>query len=167
MPKWRASIPPVTRVPMPPSLRPATARDLIALSDLCLRSKAVWGYDETFLAACRDELTLTEPELESTSIALVERNGRAIAVGQIEVTDGVSDLLKLFVDPSEMGQGLGARLFAWAVAEGRRLGAERMTIEADPDAESFYRRMGAHVIGQAPSGSIPGRVLPLLELSLT
>ncbi len=147
-------------------LRPATPRDLVALSALCLRSKAVWGYDDAFLAACRDELTLTEPELDRTSIAFVERDGRVVAMAQIEVTDGTCDLLKLFVDPTEMGQGLGARLFAWAMAEGRRLGAERMTIEADPDAEPFYRRMGAEVVGEVPSGSIPGRMLPLLELSL-
>ena len=139
----------------------------MALSQLCLRSKAVWGYDDAFLAACRDELTLTEPELESTSITLLESDGRAVAMAQVEVIDGTCDLLKLFVDPAEMGRGLGARLFDWAVAEGRRLGAERMTIEADPDAEPFYRRMGAAVVGQSPSGSIPGRMLPLLELSLT
>ena len=41
-----------------------------------------------------------------------------------------------------------------------------MTIEADPDAAPFYRRIGARDVGTAPSGSIPGRELPLLELVL-
>ena len=39
-------------------------------------------------------------------------------------------------------------------------------IEADPDAAPFYRRMGAQDVGLAPSGSIPGRMLPKLVKEL-
>ncbi|MEM7222297.1 MAG: GNAT family N-acetyltransferase [Pseudomonadota bacterium] len=83
------------------------------------------------------------------------------------VEDGVCDLLKLFVEPAEMGRGIGAALFAWAVSEARRQGARLMTIEADPDAEAFYRKMGARTVGTAPSGSVPGRSLPMLAFDLT
>lgn len=48
----------------------------------------------------------------------------------------------------------------------RRLGFTRLTIDADPNAEPFYRAMGAVRIGAVPSGSVPGRELPLLEVSL-
>jgi hypothetical protein len=34
-------------------LRAPRLDELEALSDLCLRSKAVWGYDAAFLEACR------------------------------------------------------------------------------------------------------------------
>lgn len=30
---------------------------------LCLRSKASWGYDATFMAQCRETLTVTPPKL--------------------------------------------------------------------------------------------------------
>jgi len=79
---------------------------------------------------------------------------------------GDGELCKLFVDPAQMGRGVGAALFGWAVAELRRAGAARMRIEADPDAVPFYRHMGARLVGQAPSGSVPGRMLPLLSLPL-
>ena len=39
-------------------LRAARVEELDALSTLCLRSKAVWGYDKEFMNACRAELTL-------------------------------------------------------------------------------------------------------------
>lgn len=146
------------------NIRRAAGSDLDALSALCLRAKAVWGYDQAFLDACRNELTLRSDALDTTSIALIERGAWPLAMAQIEAADGVCDLLKLFVDPDEMGKGHGARLFHWAVCEGRRLGALRMTIESDPYAEAFYRRMGAEVIGSAPSAAIPGRRLPLLAL---
>lgn len=38
----------------------------------------------------------------------------------------------------------------------------QLTVDADPDAAPFYRRMGARDDGQAASGSIPGRLLPRL-----
>jgi hypothetical protein len=41
-----------------------------------------------------------------------------------------------------------------------------MVIEADPDAVGFYRRLGAVDYGTAPSGSIPGRLIPRLKLRL-
>ena len=44
---------------MSSSLRPARIEDLEALSALCLRSKAHWGYDAAFMAAWGQELTLT------------------------------------------------------------------------------------------------------------
>jgi hypothetical protein len=37
---------------------------------------------------------------------------------------------------------------------------EYLEIGADPNAESFYREMSAERIGQKPTGSIPGRMLP-------
>jgi hypothetical protein len=48
----------------------------------------------------------------------------------------------------------------------RRLGAVRMTIEADPGAAPFYEHMGAQYAGFAPSQSIPGRMLPRMQTEL-
>ncbi len=41
-----------------------------------------------------------------------------------------------------------------------------MSVASDPNAEAFYRAMAATTVGTAPSGSIPGRRLPLMELAL-
>ena len=40
-------------------LRPARPDEADLLTELCLRSKAVWGYDDAFMRACRAELTLS------------------------------------------------------------------------------------------------------------
>lgn len=42
-----------------------------------------------------------------------------------------------------------------------------MTIDADPGAADFYRRLGAIDDGVAASTVIPGRFLPRLKLDLT
>lgn len=148
------------------TLRGPQIAELAVLSGLCLRSKAHWGYDAQFMAACVEELTLTPDELSTTDVAVAETEGQVIGLVQIAVEDAVADLLKLFVDPTHMGKGAGRILMEWAIVTARAKGARDMTIEADPDAAPFYRAMGAVLVGSAPSESIPGRHLPLLRLAL-
>ena len=151
---------------MPLTIRPATIDELSGLSDLCFRSKAVWGYDDEFMEACRGELSFKPHDLKLTRIAVAERDGRPIAVAQLKVVDDEADLLKLFVEPNALRSGTGRALLAWATDVARNLGARRLTIEADPDAAPFYRKMGAYDVGQAPSGSVLGRMLPKLAMNL-
>ncbi|MDQ0463390.1 GNAT superfamily N-acetyltransferase [Caulobacter ginsengisoli] len=147
-------------------LRPPQPDELAALSDLCLRSKAWWGYDAAFLAACLGELTLTPEELDRDAIIVAELSGRPAGVAQVAVTDREASLEKLFVEPEAIGEGLGALLFDWCAAAAAERGADHMVIESDPGAADFYRRMGARDDGLAPSGSVPGRKLPRLRLEI-
>ena len=147
-------------------LRDARKSELPSLSELCLRSKAVWGYDDAFMTACRAELTLHPEELRSTSLQLVVRDSTVVGLTQVKVTDTDADLLKLFVEPALLRSGVGRLLFKWATGKARDLGAVRMIIEADPGAAPFYEHMGARYAGFAPSQSIPGRMLPRMEMEL-
>lgn len=147
-------------------LRSARTGELDALTDLCLRSKAVWGYDRAFMDACRDELTLTQEDLRETKLQVAERDGAVVGVAQVSAEGATAHLEKLFVEPGQLRGGAGRTLFAWAKTTARECGATHLVIEADPGAAPFYRRMGARDDGTAPSGSIPGRVLPRLVLTL-
>lgn len=148
------------------TIRPPTIDELPSLSDLCFRSKAVWGYDTEFMEACRRELTLDPRDLQLTDIAVAEQDDKLIGVAQVKVVGDQADLLKLFVEPAELHRGIGRALLAWAADISKRMGATRLIIDADPEAAPFYRRMGACDVGQAPSGSIPGRMLPKLAINL-
>ncbi len=143
-------------------LRPARPDEAGPLSELALRSKGHWGYDAAFLEACRDELTLTPDDVVARPVTVAERDGRvagfsALAGGPPEV-----ELAMLFVDPDAIGTGVGRALWTWAVRTAAGLGADRLTIDSDPGAEPFYLAMGAYRVGEAASGSVPGRVLPRL-----
>src|SRR5262245_20710052 len=50
------------------TFRRATAVDSDMLSDLALRSKAYWGYEPRFLAACRAELTVHAGDIELSRV---------------------------------------------------------------------------------------------------
>lgn len=141
-------------------LRPARTDELDALSALCLRSKAHWGYDDAFMAACVQELTLTSLDLETDQVIVLEDADGIAGVAQVGLDEGAYYLDKLFIDPSRMGLGYGKRLYLWALDVARKLGARELIIEADPDAAPFYERQGAQRAGEVPSGSVAGRVLP-------
>ena len=147
-------------------LRDIRPNEFPYLDGLCLRSKAVWGYDDAFMAACRAELTLHPGELRTTELQVAERDATVVGLAQLRVAGGEAELMKLFVEPALLGSGIGRLLFKWATERARALGAVRMMIEADPGAAPFYERMGARHAGLAPSQSIPGRMLPLLQMEL-
>ena len=147
-------------------VRAARDEDLRALSDLCLRSKGYWGYDDAFLEACRDELTPTAADLAGSAVVVIDGPDGPEAVARVS-PDGADAVLELlYVDPGAMGRGHGRRLFDWAVSEARGRGAAELVIEADPNAAPFYERMGARRAGEAPSGSVAGRMLPRFVLTL-
>ena len=148
-------------------LRTPRCDEAAILTELCIRSKAVWGYDEEFMHACRGELTLTASIMRSSSVKVAEIDGHLVGVTQVTVKGELAELNKLFVEPPCLRSGAGKALFEWAKTVARDAGAATMVIEADPDAAGFYRRMGAVEKGTAPSGSIPGRLLPRLELGLS
>jgi GNAT superfamily N-acetyltransferase len=148
------------------AVRPAAPGDLGALSDLAFRSKGYWGYSAEFLEACREELTVTAQRLDEESIWVAEAGGEVLGFAASRVEEEVAELVDLFVEPEHIGSGVGAALWAHVIAHVAATGATRLRIEADPHAEEWYQRRGAVRVGETPSGSIPGRLLPLLEYSL-
>lgn len=147
------------------TLRPAHASELPALTQLCLRSKAHWGYDAAFMKACEDELTLT-PEDLNTPLIVAADNATPIGTAQVAPVGQDAELHFFFVDPPYIGHGVGRQLWDWAIMAAKDLNARRLLIDADPGAAPFYKRMGAVQIGETPSASIPGRVLPQLAYTL-
>nr|WP_255670647.1 GNAT family N-acetyltransferase [Cognatishimia sp. F0-27] len=144
----------------------ATDDDCAALSALCLRAKAHWGYSATFMAACKDELTVQKADLNDLC-AVISDAGQFIGYVRVSLDDTGATLEKLYVTPSGMGEGHGRALFEWACAAARSAGAHELAIVSDPNAAAFYHRLGARRVGDAPSGSIPGRTLPVLRYDLT
>ncbi len=75
------------------------------------------------------------------------------------------ELGSLFVDPGHLRQGIGSALLEHAMSLARSREFKRMTVVSDPHAAEFNEAMGAVVVGEHPTG-FPGRVLPILEISL-
>jgi ribosomal protein S18 acetylase RimI-like enzyme len=147
-------------------IRPAEPAEAAALTSLALRSKAAWGYDAAFMAACRDELTVKADSMRCDPTYLVEVDGQDLGFYQLRVQGTLADVFMIFVAPEALRAGLGRRLWAHLESTARAAGALRLEVDSDPHAEGFYRAMGMHRVGEVPSGSIPGRLLPHLAKEL-
>jgi GNAT superfamily N-acetyltransferase len=150
-----------------PAIRRAQPAEASVLSALALRSKAHWGYDADFLAACRDDLTLSPDEIATSTVYVFD--GADAPSGYYRLVlqdDGVAELDALFVEPTAMGQGVGKRLWRHAVATAMNLGCSEMVWQSDPQAEGFYLAMGARRTGASESTVMPGRMLPLMRFRL-
>jgi GNAT superfamily N-acetyltransferase len=147
-------------------IRPAGAGEENVLSELALRSKGHWGYPPEFLEACRAELTYTAEQCVSGDLFVAERDGRVLGFYLIEGQLANGCLDSLFIDPAAIGTGVGGLLLRHALDHARARGFTTLTLDADPGAVPFYEHFGAQHTGEAPSGSIPGRVLPVLTFQV-
>ena len=147
-------------------IRPATGEDADPLSDLAFRSKAHWGYDDAFMEACREELTIRPEMLDSDILEVLEVDGALAGFYRLRLENGVVEVYDFFIDPKFLRQGHGKRLWAKLLEDARSYGVATLGVDADPQAEAFYAAMGMQRVGEAPSGSIPGRFLPRLTLAL-
>lgn len=148
-------------------IRRAQPGEAQLLTGLAFRSKASNGYDDAFMAACKAELEIWPDRIWDGEIWVAEE-GRAIAgFGELRIEEGTAEVLNMFVAPERKGSGIGRLLWAKLDERARALNAHRMGVGSDPAAQGFYMRMGCVVVGREPSGSIPGRELPRLEMRLT
>jgi GNAT superfamily N-acetyltransferase len=142
----------------------AKSEDAHALTEIAHAAKRHWGYPENWIAAWREILTM-RPEFIVKNIAYCAvEDDRAIGFYILTTEDDRLHLDHLWILPHSMGRGIGRALFEHAGAQARRLGFNLIKIEADPNAEGFYKRMGATRVGTSMS-EVEGerRELPLME----
>jgi len=142
----------------------ARPEDAATLTEIAHAAKRHWGYPEKWIAAWRDILTM-KPEFLAANIAFAAyEDGRTVGFYVLTTeTDGLH-LDHLWIIPSAMRRGVGRALFEHAIAQAKDRGFASIKIEADPNAEGFYKRMGAARVGTSVSEiEGEGRELPLME----
>ena len=142
-------------------IRPARASDAPALTRVAHAAKRHWKYPEDWIARWREALTVTPALIARQPVRCAVHGAAVLGFYALAGTGAVRELEHFWVLPAHMGRGVGARLFADAVAALRADGARRLRIASDPFAVGFYLRMGARRAGEWPS-TPRGRTLPLL-----
>ncbi len=137
------------------------------LSKLAFRSKAYWGYSDQFMQACLGELIIDIPYIENHPVFAIEVEGRVIGFYALEqVSASEAELGYMFIEPASIGKGYGRKLMDHARQQARKSGYTKIIVQADPNAEQFYRAAGGILVGTRESASIPGRQLPLFQIDL-
>ena len=148
-------------------IRRAVAADSEVLTRIAHESKRYWGYPERWIELWRDDLTLSPDFIAGNEVFVAEEDGEAL--GCYSLIAGDPWILEHFwILPSAMGKGVGRQLFEHARSTGLAAGASVFEIDADPNAEAFYLKMGAERVGEVRS-EVDGqpRVRPLLHLRLS
>jgi GNAT superfamily N-acetyltransferase len=151
----------------PLRLRSALPDDAPRLTEIAFAAKRYWGYPERWIALWREQLIITQDYVRNHQVVLAEVDSGAAGFYALTISDSKADLDYLWVDPPHIGQGIGRALVEHACRTASSLGAARMELIADPNAEGFYRRMGADKIGESVY-ELEGQVrrLPLMEIRL-
>jgi GNAT superfamily N-acetyltransferase len=151
------------------AIRRAREDEADALTALALRSKALWGYAPDQIAAWRAVLAMTPARIRTQEAHVAERDGALAGFYALSPAPAVRELDSLWVEPSCVGSGVGRALMRHAMDLARAAGAAALRIDADPNAERFYRACGARRVGEvaAPIAGAPQRVRPQLVLDVT
>lgn len=147
-------------------IRRAKPEEASVLSEIAHAAKRHWGYPENWIQHWQAELTIT-PEFIAGNEMYVAMNGDEI-VGccAIAFSDSLAELEHMWIRPEYMGAGVGRALFLHVKERAAHLGISVLELSADPNAEGFYKRMGATRIGEVRS-EIEGqpRVLPRMTVN--
>lgn len=153
----------------PLKIRHAQAGEAELLTDMALSSKRSNGYDDAFMAACRKELTVTETDIGALPLLVaVDEHDRPLGFALLELKSGAEadEVRGFFVAAEAKRQGIGRALWHALRETALQLGLNRLVLDADPFAVTFYQSMGFRIVGEAPSGSISDRVLPHMAIDL-
>ena len=147
------------------TLRRARAVEAQVLTELAHAAKQHWGYPEAWMKKWQAELTFTRSYLRNHEVFVGETEGQVAGVAALAGEPERIMLDHFWVHPDWIGHGLGRALFDHACTHAQRMGSRTLRVIADPHTEAFYQHMGLTRTGAVPS-LIPGRELPMLELTL-
>jgi len=144
----------------------ATQIDAIDLTELTIRSKSHWNYSAEQIEEWRNDLTVSETYILEKEVYKLTKNNHIIGYYSfIKINDIDVKLENLFVDPKFIGCGFGKILMSDFLQRIKKTKIEKIILDADPNAEKFYKQIGFKTIGKLET-SIKNRFLPIMELRI-
>ncbi len=145
-------------------LGPAAETDIDDINTVILAAKRHWGYSEELISLWLPDMVVDTKRLQIRQFWVVRSEVSIVGVLSLAETDTTeAELEDLWVLPDYMGMGIGRQMMTFVLGYMRQACISRLKIVAEPNAEGFYRKMGAERIGWQPSIP-PGRMLPVMVL---
>jgi len=146
-------------------IRRASPNEAAALTQIAQDAKRHWGYPAHWLEHWQDDLTISPEYIAANPIFVAANETELLGFYALVIRKEKAELDHLWVAPPHIGTGVGKELFLHAMQHAARENISAVEILADPNAEGFYQKMGAHRIGETVS-EIDGepRILPLMTV---
>jgi N-acetylglutamate synthase-like GNAT family acetyltransferase len=149
-------------------IRRATPVESEQLTALAHAAKRHWNYSQEWIDYWVSDLTLTPEFIADNEVFVAIANDAIVGCCALVMSEGLAELEHMWIDPEQMGKGVGRALFEYASRLARELGFRELELSADPNAEPFYARMGAQRIGEIPADMFgEARVLPRMRVDLS
>jgi GNAT superfamily N-acetyltransferase len=138
------------------------------LTQIAIAAKGYWNYPEKWMQLWIPVLTISPEYISENETWMIVVDNKPVAYYSLEQDLGDLWLDNLWVLPEYMGQGIGRSLFEHALERSRSRGFSNLKIEADPNAQGFYEKMGAWKVDERHHGEMDGqpRILPVMEINL-
>ncbi len=137
------------------------------LTEIAISAKRHWNYPDRWIELWTPSLTISTDYILQNETWMAVVNATPIGFYSLHRDDEFLWLDNLWVLPAFMGQGIGKKLFQHAVERSRVLDVPILKIEADPNAQSFYEKMGAYKVGESRNQvDDQPRILPIMEINL-
>lgn len=149
------------------NIRCATSEDSLALTEIALAAKRVWGYPESLIEIWRRDLTITPDFIRKNEVYAAIEQDRPVGFYALIFSADKTELDHLWVLPELIGKGLGRQLLEHAIGRVAANGGRNLEIVSDPNAVGFYLKAGAKRIGEFISETVGGeRRLPRLKIEI-
>jgi GNAT superfamily N-acetyltransferase len=146
-------------------IRKASTEDATTLTKIAHDAKRHWGYPEHWINHWQDDLTISPDFIAGNEVFVAESEGDLLGFYALIIRKEKAELDHMWVAPSHIGTGVGKELFLHAMQRAAGENVSEVEILSDPNAEGFYRKMGAHRTGEAVS-EIDGQPRTLPHLSI-
>lgn len=144
----------------------AEITDSETLTTITKISKAYWGFSEDILKEWENLLTVTKEYIEKNKVFKLIQNDQIIGYYSYFSTDkNTIKLDNIFILPEFIGKGFGKILMNDFLKNTNQLDISKITLDAEPNAEIFYKKFGFETVGNLES-SIKDRYLPIMELQI-
>jgi ribosomal protein S18 acetylase RimI-like enzyme len=148
-------------------IRQAFVDEADALTQIAISAKSYWNYPEPWMEIWIPELTFTSKYFEENESWVAVDGDQQIGFYTLQDITGSAWLENLWILPKYIGKGVGRQLFLHVLEFARHRGYKTLQLEADPNAQGFYEKMGMYKIGERQS-EVDGqpRILPIMEMTL-
>ncbi|HSS18627.1 MAG TPA: GNAT family N-acetyltransferase [Pyrinomonadaceae bacterium] len=150
------------------NIRKAATEEAAALTAIAHDAKRHWGYPEHWIKHWQEDLTISPEYISTNQVYVAEHEDGLVGFYALTLREQKAELDHMWVAPAHLGTGVGKELFLHAMQRAASENVSEVEILADPNAEGFYRKMGAHRVGESVS-ELDGqpRALPKLTIDPT
>lgn len=140
--------------------------DIPEMNILIEKAKRHWGYSDELMTIWLPDLLISSEDYTNRLFWKMSVNEEMLGVFSVSIIDdNYCELEDFWLHPLAIGKGLGGEMFQFVIRYLKKIKSKVLIINADPNAEGFYLRMGAERIKLVESKP-KGRMLPLMELLL-